>query len=115
MAVAMLKRNFGWRPPKHFKELVTWLDIIDGAHYVSAKQTILIEEPALQVDAFLESIGRDPRESAWFIKSLVRQTFDEIAKVPRVARAARRARARATVNLAFYRKHLDGSRAGDLY
>lgn len=106
MAVATLERNFGWHPPKHFAELCVWLDIIDGARYASAKQTILLKEPALQADAFLESIGRSPRESAWFIKALTKQSFDEIAKVPKVAAAARRARARANASLAFYKKHL---------
>ena len=102
----MLKQNFGWHPPRHFKELVAWLDVIDGARYASAKQTILMKEPAFQVDAFLESIGRNPKKSAWLIKLPAERSLREIAKIPQVAAAAKRARARAKKNLAFYRKHL---------
>jgi hypothetical protein len=106
MAVAMLKRNFGWRAPDHFKELVVWLDIIDGSRYESPRQTILIKEPALIIDAYLETQERNARKSEWLIKLLARKSFADIAKIPRIAAAAARARKSAIRHLAFYRKHI---------
>jgi len=101
-----LRRNFGWRAPVHFKELVKWLDIIDGARYESARQTILIREPALVIDAYLEAQGRNARTSAWLIKLLAERLLDDIAKIPKIAAAGKHARKSAFRQLSFYRKHL---------
>ena len=107
MAYDMLKRNFKWRPPAYFKELIAWLDVIDGARYASAKQTILMKEPAFAVDNFIDRQNGDPKKAEWLIRLLAVTFLGEVAKIPEIAadRAARRGRKRSQ-NLAFYRKHL---------
>jgi len=105
-AYEKLKRDFAWQAPRHFKELVKWLDVIDGARYGSARQTILMKEPALVVDAYLEAQGRNAKKSEWFIRLLVKRPLDDIAKIPKVVTAGARARKSARERLSFYRKHL---------
>lgn len=106
MAYDMLKRNFQWRPPAYFKELITWLDIIDGARYASAKQTILMKEPAFAVDNFIDRQKGDPKKAEWLIRLLASRSLGSVAKIPEIVRIGNEARKKAVQNLAFYRKHL---------
>jgi hypothetical protein len=106
MAYDTLKRNFGWRPPAYLKELVAWLDVIDGARYASAKQTILMKEPAFDVDNFIDKQHGDPKKAEWLIRRMASTPLREVAKIPRIAAAGKQARRNAVCNLAFYRKHL---------
>jgi hypothetical protein len=105
MVYDALKRDFGWRPPAYFKELVRWLDMIDGARFASARQTIIMKEPAFAVDNFIDRPDNSKR-AGWLIKYLATVPLDEVAKVPQVAAVGKRARRNAARNLAFYRKHL---------
>jgi hypothetical protein len=106
MTVAMLRRNFGWRPPDHFRELTRWLDVIDGAQYTSAKETIDMKEPAFAVDSFINA-QKDPRRTAGgMVRLLAEMPLDELAKLPSIAAAGNLDRRRAVRNLAFYRKYL---------
>ena len=106
MVHAMLVRNFKWRPPKYFGELIKWLDIIDGARFASAGQTFRMKEPAFTVSNFIDAQGRNPKTAEWLIRQLAAAPFRDAAKIPRVAAAGRRAREVVARNLAFYRKHL---------
>ena len=101
-----LKENFGWKPPAHFRELVKWLDVIDGARYASAEQTIAIKEPALEVMAYVDGTEDDLRATAAFVKLLTEEPLGEIAKMPAVRTMAAAARKTNLKALAFYRSHL---------
>ena len=105
-AYDLLKRNFKWRPPAYFKELVAWLDVIDGARYPSARQTILMKEPAFDVDNFIDEQHGDPKKAEWLIRHMAGSPLKKTAKIPQVAAAGKRARKNAIRSLAFYRKHL---------
>jgi len=106
MAHAMLRRNFGWHPPEHFKELIAWLDIIDGARFASAKQTFLMKEPAFDVSNFIDAQKGDPKTAEWLIRLLSAAPLHEVAKIPKIAAAGRRARTVVARSIEFYRKHL---------
>lgn len=106
MTCDMLKKNFKWRPPVYFKHLTSWLDIIDGARYASAKQTILMKEPAFVIDNFIDQQHGNPKKAAWLIRILAERPLDDVAKIAEIARVGREIRKRAVRNLAYYREHL---------
>lgn len=101
-----LRKNYGWKPQRHLRELVRWLDVIDGARYASAGQTIAIKEPALQVDAFIERKNGDAKLAQWMIGLLAERPLGAIARLPAVAREVRAYRADIRRSLAFYKKYL---------
>ncbi len=84
LVLASLEKNFAWHPPKHIVELVKWLDVIDGANYRSARQTIEVKEPALQVDEFIERKAHSSAEDARIIDLLSRLPLKNIAALPEV-------------------------------
>jgi hypothetical protein len=103
---AVLRRDFGWKPPAHFKELVKWLDIIDGARYASVKQTLVIKDAALEIDLFIDETHRDRKNTVWMVDLLSRKSFQEIARLPKVKRAAARAKKDIAKSLAWYKKNV---------
>lgn len=106
MAYDMLKRNFQWRPPAYFKKLIAWLDIVDGARYASAKQTIIMKEPAFSIDNFIDRQDGDHQKAEWLIRLLAAHSLNRVAKIPEIAKVGRKMRKKAVQNLAFYRRHL---------
>ncbi len=102
----MLQRNFKWHPPSHLRTLVKWLDIIDTARYTSAKQAILMKEPAFAVDSFIDAKGSGPKKAEWLIQQFATKSLEDIAKIRWIAAAGKRARRDALRDLPFYRKHL---------
>lgn len=112
LTYAALKEGFGWKPPAHFKELVAWLDIIDGANYRSARQTLELKEPALQVSAFIDRLDNTiaPDIDSWIIGLLASRPLGEIAKEPAIKRSTAKTKKEIALALAWYRKHfaIDG-------
>lgn len=76
-----LTRQFNFKPPAHLKELAKWLDIIDAAKYASAAQTIAIQEPALQIDAFIDW-QRGGKSLSWLIRLLAEKPLATVAADP---------------------------------
>ena len=101
-----LKRNYGWKPPVYFRELATWLDVIDGARYRSAKQAIEMKEPALQLKGFIEKAYADKRLSIFTIKQLAEHPLEDLAANPRIKKIVKAYRQDIATSLAFYRKNL---------
>ncbi len=101
-----LKENFGWKPPARFKDLVKWLDVIDGARFVSAEQTIMLKEPALQVMAYVDGTEDDLSATVAFVKLLAEEPLGEIAELKAVKAMAKAAQKENLKGLAYYRKHL---------
>lgn len=106
MTVAMLKKNFDWRPPARFRELARWLDVIDGARYASAKATIDMKEPAFAINSFIDTNKEPAEAAARFLRSLAELPLREVADIPQIAAVGLRERRNAVRNLVFYRKHL---------
>lgn len=101
-----LKKNFPWKPPRHLMELVKWLDVIDGANYRSAKQTLEMKEPAIQIGNFIEEKADSLPIASWTIKYLSERPIKDLAKEPRVAKVTKKVKAETKKKIAFYRKNL---------
>jgi hypothetical protein len=104
---AILKRDFGWKPPVYFKELLVWGDILDGALYRSARQTLELKEPALQINAFLVKSSSDPKASGPFIRLLAEQPLAVIAKRKEVQLAVREAKQDIVKASRYVKQHLE--------
>lgn len=100
-----LTKNFGWKPPKHIKELVKWLDVIDGARYLSAKQTIEVREPALQVNEYIELQRHSKAANKNIITMLATMPLAGIARRVEVKRFVAAIKKRQKRGIAFTKKH----------
>jgi hypothetical protein len=101
-----LIRDFDWKPSKHIKELAKWLDIIDFANYKSARQTIEMKEPAIQINNFLEKNNGTLQMSVKMIQWLSEYSLAEFAAMPKVAKDIATMRRDTQKALDFYRKKL---------
>lgn len=104
---AALQNDFGWKPPKHFVELVRWLDIIDGADYASARQTIEMKEPAIQVNNFIEEKSEDLAATIRTIKALSQESLAQFSREPAVKKVVQKLRRDTQVALTFYKNKLE--------
>jgi len=103
-----LAEYHGYRPPKHIRELANWLDIWDRAQFRSARQTIQLKEPALQVNAFL---GHNKKAghavSGWLIKLLAEKGLAAAARDRRVRGAMKQIKKDVIRCIEFYKKHME--------
>lgn len=101
-----LKKDFGWKPPRHLSELVKWLDIFDSAGYRSAKETLDMKPPACQINAFVEARKHTKEEDRLLIEVLAAQPLARVVKVPRIARVIRIMQKKVSTSIVFYKEHL---------
>lgn len=106
LVYAALKKDFGWKPPKHLEELVKWLDVIDGAQYRSARQTIEMREPALAANNFIEKKSNSLRITARTIAFLSEYSLKEYVKEKEVKDEIATIRRDIKTSLNFYKKNL---------
>jgi oligoribonuclease NrnB/cAMP/cGMP phosphodiesterase (DHH superfamily) len=102
-----LRKDFGWKPPAHLKDLAKWLDIVDGANYKSAKQTIDMKEPALQINNFIENNCDNFKITVMTIKFLSEKSLKDFAASPVVKKQIEKLRLGTVESLSFYRKHME--------
>ena len=101
-----LTKTFGWRPPKHLRELSKWLDVVDGAKYRSAKQTIELKEPALRLAEFIDERTKHGETLEWLIKLMSEQSLDVIIRHRKIKPTLRNIKRKVKDSLEFYRKNL---------
>jgi len=101
-----LRRDFGWKPLSHLKELAKWLDVVDGARYASAEQVIRFREPALQVALYADRGTEREREARWFIGLLAHRPLAAIAAEPKIKKFVAAFRTRLVAGLAFSKKNI---------
>lgn len=100
-----LKKNFGYRPKSHIKDLVRWAEVVDAADYSSPRLTIEVEEPALEIDIFVDE--RSTKENLnWLIELISRKPLREIARLGKVQKVVKMARRKIKRGLLFTRKNL---------
>jgi hypothetical protein len=80
----ILSEHFDWRADD-LADLVHWADIIDAARFPSAAMAVRLEEPALRIMAFVESI-QDTATTSRLIEAMKRQPLSEIAAEEWVAK-----------------------------
>ncbi len=66
-----------------YEELLRWAQIIDTASFENPQIPVAMEEPAMQLAAFIQSAD-DPRDIERFIADLVRVPFAELCRAPYV-------------------------------
>lgn len=84
LVVDELVKYYNFQPPRHFKNLIKWLDIIDGANYKSAKQAINKKELALKLAAYIDSKSNDKKLIIWLVEFLSRNSIKKIFSIPSV-------------------------------
>lgn len=107
LVMASLQKSFGWSPPRHIRELAKWLDVIDGAGYTSARQTILMKEPALQANNFIESRTDSKKITLWTIRFLSQKSIEKYADAPIVKESMQGIRRKTAVAVKFYKKNIN--------
>jgi hypothetical protein len=101
-----LTHKFGFKAPKHLKELARWLDVIDGANYQSAKEALRLDVPAVQISYFIERHVRKQRPLEWLIQKMSRSPVGVVAKDARVRKGMRPLKKAFAAALSYYRRHL---------
>lgn len=101
-----LARDFGFKPPRRFRELARWLDIIDRANYKSAKQTIEAREPALRVREFIEEWPSSFKTDKRIVELLSQCSLASIARDVITKKIAALIRKKKAKSLQFYKDHL---------
>lgn len=102
----VLTKNFGYKPDKHIKNLVKWADIVDAAKYKSAKDTIELTAPALQVDAYIDHKSQKGDPLRWIIEELSRKDLVKVSKDRRVAAVLKQVKLKVKRSLEFHKKNL---------
>lgn len=78
------RERFGFEPRDPdgcWAELVSWADKIDGAQFADAREAVAMEDPALELAAWLEN-NRDPAHTERLIRMLGRRPLADIAAEP---------------------------------
>jgi hypothetical protein len=88
----VLEAEHGFREPA-LDELVRWAEIVDGALFADARAASALDEPALQLAAWLEA-SRDPAARVRVVAALADRPIAEVAAEPGVAAAVEVIRAR---------------------
>ena len=81
-----LTAGWGWQPPPHLVDAVTWADKIDAARFASAADAVSLDVPAQRLAAWLAH-GRSPVDTARYVEWLSHASLDEVAARPDVAPA----------------------------
>ncbi len=101
-----LCRDFQWKPPAHFRELVKWLDIIDFADYKSARQTIEMKEAAIQTNVFIEHDDGGTAAAMRTIQLLAEYSLTAFVKVPHVKKRLAELRRDVAKSINFHKKNI---------
>jgi oligoribonuclease NrnB/cAMP/cGMP phosphodiesterase (DHH superfamily) len=99
-----LSENFGYKPPRHLKELAGWLDILDGARYKSVRQA-LSTKGAFLLNACVGQARKEERLFPLFVKTLSEKPISGVLKMPVVAKIARKIKTETSESMDFYRKN----------
>jgi hypothetical protein len=84
-----LRERFGWAPADpggHWRELVDWANLIDGARFPSPRVAVELAEPALRLMTWLEA-NHDPALTRRLIAALGRRSLAALADEAFVADA----------------------------
>ncbi|MCX7589868.1 MAG: hypothetical protein N2Z85_02940 [Patescibacteria group bacterium] len=99
-----LQKKWNYKPSKNIKNLGKWLDIIDGANYKSAKQTIFLKEPALQIETFIDN--NKNKNIDWLIKKIPYHSLKQISTLPKIKKIIEKEKKQRKKILEFYYKNL---------
>lgn len=101
-----LKKDFGWQAPQHFRKFAARLDIIDGARYRTARETIEMEDPAVEMNAFVESSLHIEKEDALMIGLMSRYPLEKVVRHPSIAKKIAGLKKKVAQSMAFQKKNI---------
>lgn len=101
-----LRNGFRWKPPAYLKELARWLDVIDGANYRSAKQTIEMKEPAIQLNNVIEEGSDDRALTLKTVRALSERSLSDFARSRQFKKTIAKFRRQMAGALTFYKKRI---------
>lgn len=102
-----LQKDFGWKPPRHFAQFVKSADILDGAKYKSARQTIEAKTPDLAMNAYIEGLPHSAKEDRMVIELMAKYPLTKIVQDPRIAKEIVKLRKKVAQSLAFHKKNIE--------
>ncbi|MEK7181477.1 MAG: hypothetical protein AAB738_04085 [Patescibacteria group bacterium] len=105
LVLATLKKHFQYHPPRHIVELARWADFVDAAEFSSAKQTIEIKEPVLQLDAFIDATSKND-SLAWLIELMREKPIQNIIKLKKIQKVLGSVKAKIKKGLDYTQKNL---------
>ena len=100
-----LKKNFKYYPSKHILGLAKEADFVDGAEFSSARQTIEIKEPALQIDAFIDATSKN-NSLAWLIKLMSEKSIRNVVELGKIQKIVKQTRLKIKKGLDYTQKNL---------
>ncbi len=106
LVYATLRREFKWNSPKHFRNFIRYADKIDGAGYASARETIEMKDPGIQMNAYIEALPHAAKEDARMIRLMAARPLPEVVKDPSIARAIAQLKKKVAQSMAYSKKHL---------
>lgn len=101
-----LERNFGYRPPARLRALSRALDIVDGAQFRSARQTIMMKESYIKLDAFIDYEVKKKNKILWLIRDLREKSLADIVSQPSVNKVVRTVAKKRMESLKYYRANM---------
>ncbi len=105
---AVLKRDFGWKPAGHVKELIKWGDIVDGARHRSVREVMDLTNVGVQLDAYLDAYANDSKRTGKrFIEDMAARSVASMAKDSVVQKAIVAIMKRRKTALDFHRKNME--------
>lgn len=105
LAYDSLREDFGWKPPRHLRELVKWLNVIDFADYRSPQQTIAMKEPAIQLNVFIENNLDNFAVTVETVKFLAQKALAQFIRLPHVKKRIGELRRMMKTSIAFHKEH----------
>ena len=107
LVYAALQKDFDWKAPRHFAQFVKSADLIDGAGYRSAKQTILMKTPDLLMNAFIEGLPHSEKEDKLIIELMSTQSLAKVIQHPTIRKALVQLNKKVKASLAFHKKNVE--------
>lgn len=106
LTTKVLKKYFKYKVPESILDLAFWSDVVDGAEYASAKETIELKRPGLQLDAFIEGSSGGKNTLEWLIRMMSEEKIGAIVRLPRIQAILKKERQLIEKGVRYTQKHL---------
>ncbi|MCL5733431.1 MAG: hypothetical protein M1334_02065 [Patescibacteria group bacterium] len=101
-----LKKNFGYRPSAHIKNIVYWADIIDTFNYSSPEEIVSFKKPAIKLAALIERSKDSQSELVKIIKAMTDMPIKNVVSLEPFKGKINKIKIENNKELAFARKNM---------
>jgi hypothetical protein len=102
----MLAKKFGYKATANIRNLAKWAGITDEARFDSAKQTVELKEPALQICDYIKSKSVPGGPLIWLIKAMKGKSLAAVVKDKRITNEVKIFKSKIEKSLNFHRRYL---------